>query len=145
MKNFLTEQHLGMYEPKMHEAAKSIFGSIDLLRLNASTLVFKEARVDQPMRESEIKRIADTAACIYSSYACLLRSDRSLKLKLPNAEQESLIAKIVCDRNVAIVKRLMQYVEDGPRKTFESYHEYVVHLMLQPNNKFPAHPLTRFF
>ncbi|XP_055313012.1 complex I assembly factor ACAD9, mitochondrial-like [Sitodiplosis mosellana] len=145
VKNFLSEQQLDMYAVEMRRAAKGVFDSIDLLRLGVSALIYSEARHEKKMRDSEIKKIADAAACIYASYACLLRGDRSLKLQLPNAQPESTIAQIVCDRNSAEVKRLTKYIEDGPIKTFESYHEYVVHLMLQPNNKFPAHPLTRFF
>lgn len=145
MKNFLTEQHLDMYEVEMRRAAKGVFDSIDLLRLNVSALIFSESRENKKMRDSEIKNIADAAACIYASYACLLRGDRSLKLKLPNAQPESTIAKTVCDQNTAQVKRLTKYIEDGPIKTFESYHDYVVHLMLRPDNKLPTHPLTRFF
>lgn len=129
----------------MQPAAKGVFDSIDLMRLGVSALIHMDARDNKPMRDSEIKNIADAAACIYASYASLLRGDRSLKLKLPNAQEESYIARTVCDRNTAEVKRLTKYIEDGPAKTFESYHEYVTHLMLQPQNKFPTHPLTRFF
>lgn len=145
VKNFLTEQHLDTYESEIRPAAKCLFESINLLRLSVSILVNLEARDNKPMRDSEIKKIADMTACIYASYSSLLRADNSLKLKLPNAQQELLIAGTICDSSTANVKRLAQYIEDGPVKTFESYYEYVVHLMLQPQNKFPAHPLTRFF
>lgn len=145
VKNFLTEEHLETYEMEMRPSAKCLFDSINLLRLSVSLLVQLEARDNKPMRDSEIKKITDMAASIYASYASLLRADQALKLKLPSAQQENLIAKTICDSNTADVKRLAQFIEDGPVKTFESYHEYVVYLMLQPQNKFPVHPLTRFF
>lgn len=144
IKNFMTEEQLDMYEPELRPAAKALFDSIVLLRLGASTLIEREAR-DIPKRHIEIKKLADAAACIYASFACLLRGDQSLKMKLPNGKEEIAIAQTVCDKNIAEVQLLMEYIEDGPTKTFVTYHEYVTHLLLQKDLNFPAHPLTRFF
>lgn len=131
-----------MYEPELKESAKKIFESIELIRLRSSSIIEMEARV-RPARDSEILSISDAAARIYASYACLLRGDRSLKLKLPHAQDECLIVQTICDRNEVKVKQLLQIIEDGPVKTFEKYHEYVAHQML--NNNLPQHPLTRLF
>lgn len=144
MKNFLTEQQLDMYEPEMRGAAKSLFDSVVLLRLCASTITFVES-TEKNARDSEITKLAEAACFIYESYACLLRANRSIKQKLYTAEQECAIAKVICDRNHAEIKKLTKYVDDGPVRTFEKYHEYMTHLMLQPDIEFPAHPLTRFF
>lgn len=100
---------------------------------------------EKKTRDSEIINISNATARIFASYACLLRVDRSLKLKLPNASDECTIVQTLCDNNLTEVKKLTQYIQDGPDKTFEKLHEYVAHLMLNSSNKFPAHPLTRFF
>lgn len=144
LKTFITERQLDMYETELRSSAKLLFNSIELLQLGAATLIEMESR-DLPKRHTEINKLADAVACIYASFACLLRGDRSLKLKLPNAQNECIIVNTICDRNAAEVKRLMQYIEDGPLKTFEKYHEFVTELLLNEEYKFPAHPLTRRF
>lgn len=142
MKNFHTEAQLDMYESELHGAAKGIYDSIELLRLAASCIIEMEAR-ERVARDSEILSISHASVCIYASYACLLRGDRALKLKLPNAQDECVITQTVCNRNKMEVKQLMQFIDDGPVKNFEKYHEYVAHNQLLSN--FPQHPLTRLF
>lgn len=142
MKNFQAETQLDMYEADLHDAAKGICKSIELLRLGASCINEMEAR-ERAARDSEIQSISYATVCIYASYACLLRGDRALKLKLPNAQNECVITQTVCDRNNTKVKQLMQFIDDGPVKNFEKYHEYVAHQQLC--NNFPQHPLTRLF
>lgn len=144
MQNFLSMKPLDHFEPEMQSSAKNLYVSIDSLRLGASLLLDLEAN-DTPKRHTEVQKLADVAACIYASYACILRSNRSLKLKLPNALDECVIARAVCDRNTVEANNLLQCIEDGPIKTFEKYHAFVTHLMLQKENDFPVHPLTRFF
>lgn len=142
MKNFQTDAQLDMYEPEMHRVAKETFDSIELLRLRASSIIDMEVR-ERMARDSEIQSISEAAVCIYASYACLLRGDRSLKLKLPDAQDECVIAQTVSIRNSATVKRLMQFIDDGPVKTFEKYHEFLARQQL--DNKCAQHPLTRLF
>lgn len=144
MKNFLSEESLDAFEPEIRPTAKKVFTSINLLRLSASTFIEMSSRREKA-RETEVHKLADAAACIYASYACLLRVDRSLKLKLPNVQDECLIAETVCDKNAEEVNRLAKYIEDGPVETFEKYHEFVSQLMLNRDTIFPVHPLTRFF
>lgn len=144
MKSFIEEKKLDSYEPELQKAAKTLFESIILLRLGASRLLNVEAR-DLPKQNIEMQKIADAAACIYASFSCLLRADRSLKLKLPNASDEASIADTICDLNAAEVRSLMDYINDGPMKTFSKYHEFMTQLLLEKDSNFPAHPLTSLF
>lgn len=144
MKSFIAEKKLDAYEPEMHKAAKTLFDSIILLRLGASSLLNVEAR-DLPKQHIEMQKIADAAAYIYASFACLLRADRSIKLKLPNAADEAFIAQTICDINAAEVRSLMDYINDGPMKTFSKYHEFMTQLLLEKDSNFPVHPLTSLF
>lgn len=144
IKSFIEEKKLDSYEPELRKAAKSLFDSIILLRLGASTLLNVDAR-DLPKQHIEIQKIADAAACIYASFSCLLRADRSLKLKLPNASDEAFIADTICDLNAAEVRSLMDYINDGPVKTFSKFHEFMTQLLLEKENNFPVHPLTSLF
>lgn len=140
----MSEESLDAYEPEIRPTAKKVFDSIDLLRLSASTFIEMGSRREKA-RETEIHKLATAAACIYGAYASLLRADRSLKLKLPNVEEEYIIAQTVCDHNSVEVKKLTKYIADGPIETFEKYHEFVIELMLKRDSIFPVHPLTRFF
>lgn len=133
-----------MYEPELRPAAKCIFESIQLLRLGVSVLFDKEVR-DLPKRQIEIIKLADAAACIYASFACLLRSNQSMKLKFPNALDEIAIAQTICDKNKTEVTALMKYIEEGSVKTFAQYHEFMTELLLKKEYDFPAHPLSRYF
>lgn len=144
IKSFIDEKKLDSYEPELHKAAKTLFDSIILLRLGASTLLNVDAR-ELTKQHIEIQKMADAAACIYASFSCLLRADRSLKLKLPSACDEALIAATICDLNAAEVRHLMDYINDGPVKTFSKFHELMTQLMLDKEKKFPVHPLTSLF
>lgn len=144
IKSFMEERQLDSYEPELRKAAKDVFDSIVLLRLGASTLLNVEAR-DLPKQHIEIQKIADAAACIYASFACLLRADRSLKLKLPGASEEAFITSTICDINAAEVESLMDYIDEGPVKSFSKYHELMTQLMLEKQTNFPVHPLTSLF
>lgn len=141
IKSFMEEKKLDLYEPELQKAAKKLFDSIILLRLGASTLISVDPR-ELPKQHIEIQKIADAAACIYASFSCLLRADRSLKLKLPNASDDAVIAETVCDLNAAEVRSLMDYISDGPVKTFSKFHEFMTQLLLDKENNFPVHPLT---
>lgn len=140
----MSEASLEEYEPEIQPTAKKVFASIDLLRLSASMFIEMSSRREKA-RETEVLKLADAAACIYASYACLLRADRSLKLKLPQAQDECFIAQTICDKNADEVKRIAQFIEDGPEGTFDKYHELVTEMMLNKDRIFPVHPLTRFF
>lgn len=144
IKTFTEEKHLDSYEPELQKAAKKLFDSIVLLRLGTSTLLNVEAR-DLPKQHIEIQKIADAATCIYASFACLLRADRSLKLKLPHAFDETLITRTICDLNAVEVYGLMDYINEGPVKTFSKYHEFMTQTLLEKDPNFPAHPLTSLF
>lgn len=140
----MTEEQLDGYEPEIRSAAKAVFDSIVLLRLGASTLIEQEVR-ELPKRHIEAKKLADAAACIYASFACMLRADQALKMNLPHAIDEVAIAQTVCDKNLAQVRLHVTYVSDGPVKTFAKFHEFVTDLLLKREHNFPAHPLTRFY
>lgn len=146
VKSFMDERNLELYEPEVRKAAKTLFDSIILLRLGASRILNSEAR-DLPKQHIEMEKIADASACIYASFACLLRAERSLQLKLPNAADEAFIADTICDLNAAEVRLLMDYIEDGPMKTFSKYHELMTQVLLEKGSKsnFPVHPLTSLF
>lgn len=145
IKSFIEEKQLDSYEVELRKAAKTLFDSIILLRLGASRILNVEAR-DLPKQHIQMQKIADAAACIYASFSCLLRADRSLKLKLPNASDEVFIANTICDLNAAEVHLLMDYINDGPMKTFAKYHEFMTQLLMEKdNNSFPVHPLTSLF
>lgn len=144
IKSFMEERQLDSYEPELRKAAENLFDSIKLLRLGASTLLTIEAR-DLPQKHIEMQKVADAAACIYASFACLLRADRSLKLKLPSASDEAFIAQTICDKNAAEVDSLMDYINDGPVKTFSRFHTLLTQLMLEKGANFPAHPLASLF
>lgn len=140
----MSEESLDGYEPEIRPTAKKVFDSIDLLRLSSSTFIEMHSRQEMA-RETEVQKLADAAACIYASYACLLRVDRSLKLKLANVEDECFIAQTICDKNSDKVKKMAKYIDDGSIATFEQYHELVSSLSLDKNIIFPVHPLTRIF
>lgn len=130
MKTFMMEKQLDSYEPELQKAAKQLFDSIKLLRLGASALLNIEAR-ELPKQHIEIQKIADAAACIYASFACLLRADRALKLKLPHAYDEAFITETICDLNAAEVNSYMNYINDRPVKTFSKYHEFTTRSILE--------------
>lgn len=144
VKSFMDEKDLDTYEPELQKAAKTLFQAIILLRLGASKLLNVEAR-ELPKQDIEMQKIADAAAFIYASFACLLRADRSLKLKLPHAAEEASIADTICDLNAAQVRSLMDYIDDGPTKTFSKYHQLMSQMLLEKGNNFPVHPLTSLF
>lgn len=144
MKTFMEEKQLDSYEPELQKAAQNLFGSIKLLRMATSNLLNVEAR-DLPKQHIEIQKIADAAACIYASFACLLRADRALKLKLPYAHDEASITETICDLNAAKVNSCMDYISDGPVKTFSKYHEFMTQRMLEQQSNLPVHPLTSLF
>lgn len=144
IKTFTEEKNVDAYESELQNAAKKLFKTIVLLRLGSSNLLKIEAR-DLPKQHIEIQKIGDAAISIYASYASLLRADRSLKLKLPNALDEVLLAQTICDLNSVEVNRLMDYISDGPVRTFSKYHEYITQTMLEKDSNFPVHPLTSLF
>lgn len=141
IKSFIEEKKLDSYEPELQKAAKALFDSIILLRLGTSQLLNVEPH-ERHKQHIEIQKMADAAACIYASFSCLLRADRSLKLKLPNALDEAFIADTICDLNAAEVRSQMDYIGDGPVKTFSKFHEFMTQMLLEKENNFPAHPLT---
>lgn len=144
MKSFMEEKQLDSYEPEVRKAAKQLFDSIKLLRLSAQALLHVDAR-ELPKQIIEIQKIADAAACIYASFACLLRADRALKLKLPHAHDEAVITETICDLNAAEVTTFVNYINDGPMKTFAKYHEFMTRRMLEQDSNVPVHPLTSLF
>lgn len=144
IRSFIEEKKLDMYEPELQKAAKDLFNSVKLLRLGASTLLHGEAR-ELPKKHIEMQKLADAAACTYASFACLLRADRSLKLQLPSALDEAFIAQTICDKNAAEVDIHMDYIGDGPVKTFSKFHEIMTELLMEKDSNFPIHPLTSLF
>lgn len=143
-KAFFSKAQLKKYALELQPIAKIVFDTIMLLRVGSISFLQIDPR-DQPKRQIELQKLSDAVTCVYASYACLLRADRALKLKLPNAHGELAIAHTICDKCYKDVNAHTDYIQDGPVKTFSKYHEFVTHLLLKKEHDFPPHPLTRFF
>ncbi|XP_031639618.1 complex I assembly factor ACAD9, mitochondrial-like [Contarinia nasturtii] len=146
VKNFKDDDELfKSFEPEMHAAIKNFNNSLTSLRWCATGIIELESKEEKGSRDPEMTQLADVASSIYASYASLLRANRSIKLKLPNAQEECIIAQTICDKNHENVKRIEESIQAGLPKTFQTFHKFVSYEMLRPEKQFPVHPLTRLF
>lgn len=142
------------YESKL-ELTKNIVGEFDIhagwleasiqrLRIGANILMTAHGR-NIFGEHQEIQRLAETVTLIYASFACLVRANRSWILRLPQGENERVLAGCCCDTNTKLVKRLMQHIEDGPMDPIDKHYQTIAKQLIKTKSYFPVHPLTRFF
>lgn len=154
IKRFWKDESMDKYESNLRllenvvsqfdRPASWLEASIQRLRIGANVLMTAYGR-NLLKEHGEIQRLADTVSHIYASFACLVRANRSWILKLPETEQERMLAGCACDVNTKIVKELMEKAENGPIDQVDKHYLNIAKQLIKTKSYFPVHPLTRFF
>lgn len=117
--------------------------SIQRLRIGANILMTAHGR-NIFSEHHEIQRLAEAVTCIYASFACLVRANRSWILKLPEAANERVLSGCCCDTNTKHIKELMEHIESGPMDPLDKHYQTVAKEILKAKSYFPVHALSRF-
>lgn len=118
--------------------------SIQRLRIGTAhllTLFGKEV-----IREhGEVVKLGDAAICNYTSFAAMVRGNRSWILRFQDAPYERLMAACLIRDNTERVSKMMEHIEDGPEETFETHYQSLTKIMLKSQSYNLVHPLFRFY
>lgn len=118
--------------------------SIARLRLGTSELLTLFGK--EVIREhGEVQKLGEAAILTYTSFAALVRGNRSWILKFKDAPYERIMAACLIRDNGERVRELMQHIEDGPEETFETQYQSLTKIMLKSQSYNLVHPLFRFY
>lgn len=151
---FWKEETMGKYESTLNliEHVVSEFdihagwleASIQRLRIGANILMTAHGR-NIFYEHQEIQRLAETVSYIYASFASLVRANRSWILKLPEADNERVLAGCCCDINTKHIKELMEHIESGPMDPIDKHYQIIAKELMKTKGYFPVHALSRFY
>lgn len=130
--------------PSLDPAAQWLEYSILRLQIGTELLLARHG-VQILDKQTEIRRLSESAIQTYAMFASVSRASRSYCIGLQFCDYEMLIASAFTFDGMVQVRQLVRDINDGPYLTNDMNHVKISKQIFKERGYFSIHPLTRNF